>query len=250
MVSRSTCPSSGRSCRHRLSPKTCPSRTRSASSTQQFTVSEVGCEVILTDRSVRRTPEAMKARAGRFLGNAMRRKKESDLLTLFSGFSRDVGGAGSAFDPADLSITYTRLSAGAETNQDEPAPLPYAAVLHPFHYHDVLTSAATMGTLGTPDEIPTGLTQRLTEDYFVGTLYNVPIDLHPLIDIDTSDDAVGAVFSKEALLLIETSVSMKREMERDIHLRAWDIVITSEYGTGELEDQFGFAVTADATVPA
>jgi hypothetical protein len=42
---------------------------------------------------------------------------------------------------------------------------------------------------------------------------------------------------------------MKREQERNIHLRAWDIVVTSQYGTGELEDQFGFAVTADATPP-
>jgi hypothetical protein len=89
----------------------------------------------------------------------------------------------------------------------------------------------------------------MSEDYTVRGLFGIPVDLHPLISIDASDDAIGAILSKEALLLINTSTSMKREQERNIHLRAWDIVITSQYGTGELEDQFGFAVTADATPP-
>lgn len=217
-------------------------------STQQFTVSEVGCEVVLTDKAIKRTPEAMMARAGRFLGNAMRRKKESDLLSLFSGFSRDLGGAGQTFSATKIAAGYSRLAAGTEASQDEPAPLPVAAVLQPFFWNDVLNEAATIGS--NVDTIPTGLSQRLSEDWMVGPLYGVPIDLHPLISVDGSDDAVGAIFSKEALLLINTSTMMKREQERDIHLRAWDIVITSEYGTGELEDQFGFALTFDASVPS
>jgi hypothetical protein len=213
-------------------------------------VGEVGAEVILTDRAMKRTPEAMMARAGRMLGNAFRRKKEQDILALFAGFSRDLGAAGSAFDISDLAKIYTRLTAGVESGQDESAPGPYAAILHPFHYHDILISAQTIGIPGTAVQINDGLTQQLSTDYFVGKWYNLPVDLHPLIAIDASDDAVSAVFSKEALLLITTSNPYKKEQERDIHLRAWDIVVTSEYGTGELEDQFGFAITADASVPA
>ena len=218
--------------------------------TQQFTAGEVGCEVILTDRAIQRTPEAMMARAGRFLGNAMRRKKESDIIDLFAGLSRDLGAAGSAFTAADISIAFTRLSAGSESGQDEPAPGPYAAILHPYAWHDVLVQAATIGnsTSGTP--IPSGLSQQMSEDYVVQGLYGIPIDLHPLIAIDASDDAIGFIGSEEALLHIKTAHSMNREQERNIHLRAWDIVVTSQYGTGELEDQFAFAVTHDATVPA
>lgn len=216
-------------------------------STQQFTASEIGCEVILTDRAMKRTPEPMMARAGRFLGNAIRRKKEADIISLFAGLSRDLGAAGAAFNVADLAAAYTRLAAGTETGQDEPAPQPYAAVFHPFHYYDILTTLSTPG-IGAAAQVNQGLTQQLTEDYFVGTWYNLPVDLHPLIPIDGSDDAVGAIFAKEAFLWINTSNSFSREQERNMHLRAWDIVVTSEYGTGELEDQFGFAVTADASV--
>jgi len=216
-------------------------------STQQFTAGEVGCEVILTDRAIQRTPEAMMARAGRFIGNAMRRKKEEDIIALFAGFSRDLGAAGAAYSSTKLAAAYTRLSAGSEAGQDEPAPMPYAAILHPYHWYDVLIEADTIGSNAAP--IPTGLTQRLSEDYVVQGLFGIPVDLHPLIPIDVQADAIGAVLSREALLLINTAHSMKREQERNIHLRAWDIVVTSQYGTGELEDQFGFAVTADATPP-
>lgn len=216
--------------------------------TQQFTAGEIGCEVILTDRSIERTPEPMMARAGRFLGNAMRRYKESALITLFAGLSRDLGSAGSSFNPAWMSAAFVRLTAGAESSQLEPAPPPYACVLQPFQWHDVLTAATTIGTTSTVN-IAQGLTQRMSEDYVVDSLYGIPVDLHPLIGINASDDSTGAIFSKETFLLINTSKSMKREQERDIHLRAWDIVITSEYGTGELEDQFGFALTSDATQP-
>jgi hypothetical protein len=52
-----------------------------------------------------------------------------------------------------------------------------------------------------------------------------------------------------AFLYVGTSHSMKMEKDRDIELRADTMVLTSEYGFGELEDQFGFAITADATAP-
>lgn len=217
-------------------------------STQQFTAGEVGCEVILTDRAIQRTPEAMRARAGRFLGNAMRRKKEADLIALFAGLSRDLGAAGAPWSSAILARAFTRLTAAAESGQDEPAPGPFAAIIHPYHWYDVLVEASTMGF--NTDVIPNGLSQKLSEDYVVQGLYGIPVNLHPQIAIDGSDDAIGFIGSRESLLMLNTNHPFSKEEERDIHLRAWDIVVTSQYGTGEIEDQFAFAVTADATVPA
>lgn len=221
-------------------------------SSQQFTVSEVGLEIIMTDKMIRRTPEAMKARAGRFAGNAMKRKREQDLLGLFAGASRDLGTAGNAFNPAFISAANVRLEAASESGADEPAPRPYSAVLHPFHYHDILQSAATLGSNinTTSGYMPIeGLTEELIRKYKVRELYDVMLATNALIPVDGSDDAVSGIFSKEAFLLVNTAHMMKTETERDIHLRAWDMVITSEYGTGEVEDQWHFAVTADATAP-
>jgi hypothetical protein len=219
---------------------------------QQFTTSEVGIEVMMTDKSLRLTPEPMRARAGRFAGNAMKRKKEEDILALFAGLSRDLGSAGSAFSPSDLAVAKVRLQAAAESGVTEAAPGPYYAVIHPFHFHDTLVSAATLGSNINSDigyaPIP-GITEDLIKNYEVIPLYGVPVATHALMDIDSSDDAVGAVFSKEAFLYISTSNTMHTETDRDPGLRAWSMFITSEYGVGEVEDDWGFKITADATAP-
>jgi hypothetical protein len=223
---------------------------------QQFTTSEVGVHMVLTDKAVRVTPEPMMARAGRFMGNAMKRRRETDMLGLFAGLSRDLGSAGSAWAPGWLSAAHVRLQAAAEANQVEPTPegQRHIAVIHPFHYHDLLTSAATLGSNINDDGVGyfpiEGLTREIIQNYQIKQLYDVAIATSPLISIDGSDDAIGAIFCKDTFLLVETSVSMRMEKERDINLRGTAMVITSEYGTGELEDQFGFKMTADATAPA
>lgn len=120
------------------------------------------------------------------------------------------------------------------------------------HYHDILVSAATLGSNinSSSGYFPIeGLTEELIRKYDIRSLYDVPIAKHALMSIDASDDAVGAIFAKEAFLYLTTSNRLKTEQEHDSHLRAWDIIMTSEYGVGEVEDQWGFKMTADATAP-
>jgi hypothetical protein len=234
-------------------------------SSQQFTTYEVGAEIVITDQAVKKTPEAMMARAGRLMGSAMRRKKETDIVDLFPGLSRSLGAAGAPWSPNALSVGYNRLQAaagdqpnagtanGEAITAQEPAPAgSVSAVIHPFHYHDLLTSAATLGSNinSTTGYFPIeGFTEDIIRNYMVNRLYNVPLFLSNYIPIDLNDDAIGAIFSRETFLLINTSLDMRVEKDRDINLRAWDVVITSEYGVGELEDQFGFKMPADASVP-
>ena len=223
-------------------------------STQQFTTSENGVQVILTDKAKRVTKEPMAARAGRYMGNAMRRLRETTGIALFSGLSRDLGSAGSAFSPGWLSASKVRLKAASESGQTEPADGEIVAIIHPFHAHDILTSSATLGsnknaTDGSGFYPIEGWTEELIREYDIQRLYGVDVAMAPLISIDGSDDAIGAVFSKMAFIHVKTSHMMKMEKDRDIELRADMMVLTSEYGYGELEDQFGFKMTADATAP-
>lgn len=220
--------------------------------TQQFTTSETGVQFILTDKAKRVTKEPMAARAGRFMGNAMRRKMETTGLALYSGLSRDLGAAGDPFAPGALSAARVRLVAASETGQTEPVDGEITSIIHPFHGHDILTSSATLGSNKNdstgyfPIE---GWTEELVREYEITRLYGVNIAMAPLISIDSSDDAIGAIFSKMAFIYVGTSHSMRMEKDRDIELRADMMVLTSEYGFGELEDQFGFKITADATAP-
>lgn len=221
---------------------------------QQFTTSETGVQVILTDKAKRVTKEPMAARAGRFMGNAMRRHKEITGLSLFAGLSRDLGGAGQVFKSGYLSAARVRLEAASEAGQTEPLEGEPVAILHPFHLHPVLTESATLGANLIPHDgtgrIPIeGWTAELIREYNITRLYGVDVATAPLIEIDAGDDAIGAVFGKQAFIHVKTSHSMRTERDRDIELRADMLVTTAEYGFGELEDQMGFKITADATVP-
>lgn len=221
--------------------------------TQQFTTSENGVQVIMTDKSKRVTQEPQAARAGRFMGNAMRRLKETTGLALFSGASRDLGSAGSSFSPNWLAAAKVRLRAASESGQTEPAEGDIVAILHPFHTHDILTASATLGSnenvLATGRQPIDGWTEELVREYDIRRVYGVDIASAPLISVDGSDDAIGAILSKMALIHVKTSNMMRTEKDRDIELRADMIVMTSEYGFGELEDQFYFKITADALAP-
>lgn len=220
--------------------------------TQQFGTSEIGLQVILTDKAKRVTKEPMAARAGRFMGNAMRRSKEVTGLGLFSGLSRSFGSAGASFDAGWLSAGKVRLAAASEANQTEPVEGEIIAIVHNFHAHDILQDSATLGSnlndVGGRFPIQ-GWTEELVREYDIRRVYGVDVAQAPLIAIDSGDDAVGAIFGKMAFIHVATSHSMRMEKDRDITLRADMMVLTSEYGFGELEDQAGIKIIADATAP-
>ncbi len=59
--------------------------------TVDLTASEVGAKIILTDKLVRQSAENVFSMIGRQLGDGMARKKDVDVLALYSGFSTDIG---------------------------------------------------------------------------------------------------------------------------------------------------------------
>jgi len=217
---------------------------------QSFTTSEVGVMVVITDRAARVTPEPLWAIAGRKMGNAIRRRKELDLLSLFGGISRDLGAPGNPFSAAQIAKGVTRLRAASEPGQPEPVEGPIYCVMHPFHFQDVLVEAATLGmNTNTGYQVMPNLSEELTQEAQITSLYGATLASSSLMPI-SGNNAVACLFGKEAFLMVNTSVDMKTEKDRDIYLRADAMVITSEYGTGELEDQWAIKITADATVPA
>lgn len=224
-------------------------------SSQQFTTSEYGVMALITDKAVRVTKEPMWARAGRFSGNAMRRGMEGDMLGLFSGLSRELGGAGNTFDPRWLAVGKQRLIAASESGQTEPVenPSEINAVIHPFHAHDFLAPSGVVGSNianSASGFIPIpGWTEELVLEYDIKRMWGVTIAQAPLITIDGSDDAIGAIFHKSAFMYVETSDALSSEKDRDITLRANMLVMTEEHGVGEIEDQWGFKITADAAAP-
>jgi hypothetical protein len=214
-----------------------------------LTTSEVGLKVILTDKLVRQENEDVFRIVGRQMGDAMARKKDTDLLGLFSGFSVDLGAAGRGFELSNVAATIGRAKA-------DKVPSPMYIVHHPWAVFGIMQSTTlgrgqdeALGVATTSAGFPADLSQEFLKDFYKFTLNRVPVFEDGNITVDGSNDAVGGLFAKESLVLVE-SVGFNTERERDASLRATELVVTADYGVFELDDAYGYALTFQAAAIA
>ena len=209
--------------------------------TVDLTASEVGAKIILTDKLVRQSAENVFSMIGRQLGDGMARKKDVDVLALYSGFSTDIGAAG-------RSMSLANVSAAVAYAKGKKFGSNVYIVQHPFAVWDIANTAVT-ATSTYP--VPAGWSADLLGNFFSGLrpINGVPIFEDGNISIDSSDDAVGVIADRSALGVLK-SVDMNKEQDRDISLRATEVVITADYGVFELDDSKGVALTLDAGTPA
>ena len=209
--------------------------------TVDLTASEVGAKIILTDKLVRQSAQNIFSIIGRQLGDGMARKKDVDVLALYSGFSTDIGAAGRSMSLANVSATVAYAKGKKFGSQ-------VYIVQHPFAVWDIANTAVTASSTY---PVPTGWSQDLLGNFFSGLrpINGVPIFEDGNITIDSSDDAVGVCADKSALAVLK-SVDTRTERQRDASLRATEVVITADYGVFELDDSKGVALTLDAGTPA
>ena len=209
--------------------------------TVDLTASEVGAKIIITDKLSRQSAENVFSIIGRQLGDGMARKKDEDVVALYSGFGTDIGAAGRSMSLANVSaaVAYAKGNKfGSQVYINH----------HPFAVWDVANTAVTASTTY---PVPQGWTADLLGNFFSGLrpINGVPIFEDGNITIDASDDAVGVIADKTALAVLK-SVDTRTERQRDASLRATEVVITADYGVFELDDSKGAAFTLDAGTPA
>jgi hypothetical protein len=209
--------------------------------TVDLTAAEVGAKIIITDKLARQSAENVFSLIGRQLGDGMARKKDVDVLALYSGFSTDIGAAGRSMSLANVSATVAYAKGKKFGSQ-------VYIVQHPFAVWDIANTAVTASTTY---PVPAGWTAELLGDFFSGLrpINGVPIFEDGNITIDSNDDAVGVCADKSALGVVK-SVDTRTERQRDASLRATEVVITADYGVFELDDSKGVALTLDAGTPA
>ncbi len=209
--------------------------------TVDLTASEVGAKVILTDKLVRQSAANVFSIIGRQLGDGMARKKDVDVLALYSGFSTDIGAAGRSMSLANVSASVA-YAKGKKFGSN------VYIVQHPFAVWDVANTAVTASATY---PVPAGWSADLLGNFFSGLrpINGVPIFEDGNITIDSSDDAVGVIADRSALAVL-MSQDTRTERQRDASLRATEVVITADYGVFELDDSKGAALTLDAGTPA
>ena len=207
--------------------------------TVDLTASEVGAKVIITDKLARQSADNVFSMIGRQLGDGMARKKDKDVIALYSALN---GGTTLGADNTSFkSINVHAAIAYAKSNK-------FGSDIYILHHPNAVAylakEAATVAS--SPAAIPEGYSEDLLRNFWSGIrpINNVPIFEDGNIEEDSDGDGIGVIADKGALAVL-SSVETKTEQQRDASLRATEVVMTSDYGVFELDDSRGAGLQYD-----
>ncbi|MCR4341033.1 MAG: hypothetical protein NUW01_14220 [Gemmatimonadaceae bacterium] len=204
---------------------------------------------VVSDRVMRRIDKKGIAQMGELAMDAVVRLKDQEGLSALATATTDMGSAGSTLTTSVINDSAVRV----RSNATEPFDGPVYAVFHGYQLNDIWNEiTAGIGTY----VIPEGVTARVLKEGPDGVTVNkVQIYVDDNITIDGSDDAVGGVFAKRALVLVE-GLTPKTEVVRRAEIGGGSnvVYITAEWAYGERlgANTTGvgmYAVTSDATAP-
>jgi len=205
--------------------------------TVDLTASEVGAKVILTDKLVRQAADNVFSIIGRQLGDGMARKKDNDVIALYTGLNggTTLGADGRSMTAANVHAIISNAKANKFGSQ-------LYIVHHPNAVAALSGEAAT--TAGNNAEITSGWSADLLSNFFSGLrpINGVPIFEDGNIQKTGSVDSGYGVIADKTALAALTSVETRTERQRDASLRATEIVMTADYGVFELDDTKGAPV--------
>lgn len=210
--------------------------------TQSLTTSEVGMKVILTDKLVRQENEDVFKIVGRQMGDAMARKKDGDLIALFSALN-----GGTSLGATTKILNLQNVAACIAFAKAQKFPAPVVIIHHPNAVFGMVDKATAAPSATYP--VPRGFSEDLLRDFYKFVINQVAVFEDGNISEDSSGDGVGAIFSKEALAYVE-SVGWNTERQRDASLRATEVVLTADYGVFEIADSKGAPMTYKVSAPA
>ena len=209
------------------------------STDQTLTPAEVGIQFFLTDKRISVDPMGGRADAAQELGMAISDNVESALLGDFSSLTGGTVGA------AGTTITWGYFFAALTILKAQKASPPYMCVLHPYQYHS-LGKAASIAAITQP--VPTTTVDDVMRRWWVSNVVGVDIYVTSNLSVNSSDDAYGAMFSRQAIAY-DPRRAPRLEPERDASRRGWELNMTHVYAHGVWRPTFGVQMLFDATAP-
>ena len=204
-----------------------------------ITASEVGVMTTLTDLARNSAPRNVAADIGKLFGEALARKQDLDLTTLFNGFSVELGDGSTAITPAVLFNALSTLKENALSTDG------CQVVLHPKIAYDLKS-----GFTNTFAGLDTELSNEALRSGHIGKIAGMNVfETSNMANTGTAGDYKGGAFHKDALA-IAMMQDVKIETQRDASLRADEIVATSVYGVGEIHDSYGIELHYDSSIQA
>jgi len=198
---------------------------------------EFGKMATIQDIVVESSPLAVAQDTGRVLGDALAQAMDQSIVDLFTSASTEVGpGAGAE-------MTADHLLKAAATLRNNSVPQGMVAVLSPFQAYNVKKTLVNAG--GSFSD--SAMAEQVGREYFIGRLFGIDCYESASIDVDGSDDAIGAVFHPAAIGMV-----MKRDLriatQRDESLRGFEIVASAAFGAGLLDQAKIVKLTSDSAL--
>lgn len=194
---------------------------------------EVGLKVILTDVLLRQNNESVFSIIGRQMGTAMARKKDEDVIALFSALNGGTvfGADGAAFSVANASAVIAKAKANLMGS-------PLFIVHHPNAIFEFINDFS--GPIASGGAIPKPFQADALQDFWTGIkVSGVPFFEDGNIDkISGVDSGYGVIANKNAMGYL-VARGKSEERQRDISLRAWEVVVTEDYTMFEVDDTLG-----------
>ena len=200
---------------------------------KDLTTGEVGGKFILTRKLVEQMNEDVYKMIGTQLGDGMARKVDRDIIALFSALN-----AGTTLGADNATLGIGQASACIIRARAKLYPNPISVVHGPAAIGNLAKSAAAIGATYYAG-ILGSLSEELLRNFFKIQIDGVNFFWDANIDkINAVDSGYGAIFSKSAMAIL-TGWAPEIEREKDISLRATEVVMTSDYGVLELDDAYG-----------
>lgn len=215
------------------------SQVFSPSTLGTLTPGEYGAQYLLTDQRLASDPFGVQADASMELGA----KYAEDVDTaVFANFTSLTGGTVGA---SGSTMTWAYLNAAIARLRNGKVPMAgLVAVLHPYHWNDLASSASVAGT---STNSPEWLRAEIATNFFVARASGVNIFVSPLAPT-SSTDAYSAIFHPMALAL-DVRRGFRIEPDRDPSRRGLELNATGIYATGTNRPLWGVQILADATAP-
>lgn len=182
------------------------------------------------------------ATAGTLMGISLRARQALDIHAVWDTFTKSIVGASSALDITHFRGTIAYLLTDNNTAYG-PAPMPLVSVLHAEQISDLIDQLTDTSPRGTT----TGLTESLIQRWWRGTdrLYGTGIFHGGYIARDSGDDAKGAIFSENSMVMVEEGEVEPTE-EDDNSLRVVEMGMFKSWGEALEIDPHGVEVFSDA----
>lgn len=197
---------------------------------------EVGLKFILTDKLVRQFNEDVFKLIGLQMGNAMARIRDGDVITLFTSLSQTLGA-----DNASLIMANAAGCVAYATANKFPRPI--VAVHHPNAVAKLSMDMQAMRAAGGTVYAPIGLSdvgEALLKNFWSGVSMDRINFYHAgnIAILTGYHSGYGAIFGRSCLGFVE-SQAPTTERERDASLRAYEVVMVSDYKAFEINDDWG-----------